>query len=178
LSHAASKSQRATMKSHAATLSRVRVARQSRATKSQVWHGTKKYYRSSLVHVQWRWAESARWSTKLQWCSNVFSSRWFRQIMASTALWLHLSEQAADGGVSLSGWRSSPEIWDARQNGICAPPTLNKDSVDQERIVYSLQKLGSISFLLIWIRLYLGTSSPVVPVYFSLIVGLFYILFK
>jgi len=35
LSHAASKSQRATMKSHAATLSRV-----SRATKSQVWHGT------------------------------------------------------------------------------------------------------------------------------------------
>jgi len=37
---AASKSQRATMKSHAATLSRVRVARQSRTTKSQVWHGT------------------------------------------------------------------------------------------------------------------------------------------
>jgi len=36
LSHAASKSQRATMKSHAATLSRVRVARQGRATKSQV----------------------------------------------------------------------------------------------------------------------------------------------
>ena len=31
-----SKSQRATVKSHAATLSRVRVARQSRATKSQV----------------------------------------------------------------------------------------------------------------------------------------------
>jgi len=28
------------MKSHAATLSCVRVARQSRATKSQVWHGT------------------------------------------------------------------------------------------------------------------------------------------
>jgi len=28
------------MKSHAATLSRDRVARQNRATKSQVWHGT------------------------------------------------------------------------------------------------------------------------------------------
>jgi len=40
LSHAASKSQRATMKSHAVTLSRIRVARQSRATKSQVWHVT------------------------------------------------------------------------------------------------------------------------------------------
>ena len=36
LSHAASKLQRATMKSHAATLSRVRVARQNRAIKSQV----------------------------------------------------------------------------------------------------------------------------------------------
>jgi len=36
----ATKSQRATMKSHAATLSRDRVARQSRAIKSQVWHGT------------------------------------------------------------------------------------------------------------------------------------------
>jgi len=44
LSHAASKSQRATMKSYAATLSRVRVARQNRATKSQVWHGTKIQY--------------------------------------------------------------------------------------------------------------------------------------
>ena len=37
---AVSKSQRATMKSHAATLSRVKVPRQNRTTKLQVWHGT------------------------------------------------------------------------------------------------------------------------------------------
>ena len=43
LSQAASKSQRATTKSHAATLPRVRIARQSRAIKSQVWHGTKPF---------------------------------------------------------------------------------------------------------------------------------------
>ena len=57
LSHAASKSQRATMKSHAATLSCVRVAPQSRATKSQVWHRTyrsERSYDASQQQNAWR----------------------------------------------------------------------------------------------------------------------------